>query len=261
MAPRWIDSHCHLQDADDLSLALTRAREVGVEGFICIGTTEETSREAVRIATEHAGENVWATVGLHPHEASAGTASVASVLAEHASGERRAGSVVAVGECGLDYHYEYSPRDAQRQSFAEQIALAKELDLCLVIHTREAWDDTFEILTSEGVPQRTVIHCFTGGVVEARRCVDLGAYLSFSGIVTFKNANDVRDAAVYCPDDRLIVETDAPYLAPVPYRGKPNEPSFVSIVGSAVAELRGCPSEDLAELTRANTVRAFELAR
>ena len=131
--------------------------------------------------------------------------------------------VVAVGECGLDYHYDHSPRDVQREVFAAQIALAHAHDLALVIHTREAWDDTFDILAAEGVPERTVFHCFTGGPDEARRCLDLGAYLSFSGIVTFPTADDVRAAAALCPLDRLLVETDAPYLAPVPHRGERNE--------------------------------------
>src|SRR5207247_6726364 len=129
----------------------------------------------------------------------------------------------------------------QRSVFAQQIALAFERNLALVVHTREAWDDTFDILESEGVPPRTVLHCFTGGPDEARRGLDVGAYLSFSGIVTFKGADDVRAAAALCPLDRLLVETDAPYLAPVPHRGQPNRPAWVRVVGEAVAAVRGCP--------------------
>ena len=128
---------------------------------------------------------------------------------------------MAVGECGLDYHYEHSPRRAQRAAFAEQIALAHRHGLALVIHAREAWDDLFDVLGAEGVPERTVLHCFTGGPAEARRCLDAGMFVSFSGIVTFKNAAEVREAAARCPLDRLLVETDSPFLAPVPHRGRP----------------------------------------
>ena len=135
--------------------------------------------------------------------------------------------LVAVGECGLDYHYDHSPRDAQRTAFAEQIALAQRHGLALVIHARQAWDDLFDVLEAEGVPERTVLHCFTGGPEEARRCLDAGMFVSFSGIVTFKNAVEVREAAALCPLDRLLVETDSPFLAPAPHRGKANEPAFV----------------------------------
>ncbi len=225
----WIDSHCHLQDEADLAATLGRARHAGVTGLICIGTGADSSSRAIDIARSVGDERIWATVGLHPHDASSGTAAISRLLEEESLHGAKAlpEEIVAIGECGLDYHYEYSPRDAQRQAFVEQIALAKRYDRALVIHTREAWDDTFALLETEGPPPRTVIHCFTGGVNEARRCLDLGAFLSFSGIVTFKNANDVREAVTICPNDRLLVETDAPYLAPVPHRGKPNEPSFV----------------------------------
>jgi TatD DNase family protein len=167
--------------------------------------------------------------------------------------------VVAVGECGLDYHYDHSPRPAQREAFAAQIQLAHERQLPLVVHTREAWADTFAILDAEGVPARTVIHCFTGGPDEARGCLDRGAWLSFSGIVTFKNAVEVREAAELCPDDRLLIETDAPFLAPVPFRGKQNEPAYVGHVGSAIAALRGATVAAVAALTRENAQVAFAL--
>ena len=148
--------------------------------------------------------------------------------------------MLAVGECGLDYHYDHSPRAVQRTAFAAQIHLAHERDLPLVIHTRDAWDDTFDDpATVEGVRERTIFHCFTGGPAEADRCLDLGAFLSFSGIVTFKSAAEVRDAARRCPADRLLIETDSPYLAPVPHRGRPNQPAYVRHVGEYVATLRG----------------------
>jgi TatD DNase family protein len=202
-----------------------------------------------------AEDGVWATVGLHPHDAVQGLAGVEALL------ESWAGSsvVVAVGECGLDYHYDHSPRAVQRSVFASQVALAHRLGLALVIHTREAWDDTFAILAAEGVPLRTVFHCFTGGSSEARRALDVGAALSFSGIVTFPSAGEVRDAARVCPLDRLLVETDSPYLAPVPHRGRPNSPALVPLVGAAVAAVRGVEVSVVEEATWANAARLFGL--
>jgi len=167
--------------------------------------------------------------------------------------------LVAIGECGLDYHYDRSPRDVQRTAFAEQVALARGYDLALVIHVREAWDDLFDVLASEGVPERTVLHCFTGGPVEARRCLDAGMFISFSGIVTFKNAPEVREAAALCPLDRLLVETDSPFLAPVPFRGKPNEPALVPLVGAVVAEVKGIDATEVASTSSAAASAAFGL--
>ena len=249
----WFDNHCHLDDeklVDGADAALARARAAGVGGFITIGTDAERSAIAIAIAGAH--HDVWATVGLHPHDAKNGVASIIGLLDEP--------KVVAVGECGLDFHYDKSPRPAQREAFAEQIALAHARDLTLVIHTREAWDDTFSILAAEGVPARTIFHCFTGGPDEARRCLDLGAYLSFSGIVTFKPADDVRAAAALCPLDRLLVETDSPYLAPVPHRGRPNEPAFVTFVGEAVAAAKGVDPAAIEECAFVNARVAFRLS-
>ena len=246
-AVRWFDSHCHAQSADDAATLLDRAREAGVGAVVCVGTDLGSSRDALALATGGGG-GVWATVGLHPHHADRrdqeGVAGVAGLLAE--LGPAAQARVVAVGECGLDYHYDHAPRPDQRRAFAAQVALAHQAGLALVIHTREAWEDTIGVLVAEGVPARTVFHCFTGGPDEARRCLDLGAWLSFSGITTFKAAGEIREAARRCPQDRLLVETDAPYLAPVPNRGKPNEPAWVPLVGRAVAEVRGQAPEDLA---------------
>jgi TatD DNase family protein len=197
--------------------------------MITIGTDAMRSRMAIDIAAAHDG--VWATVGLHPHDAKNGVDTVMALFDEP--------KVVAVGECGLDYHYDNSPRTQQREAFAAQIRIAHERALPLVIHTREAWDETFDILAAEGVPERTVFHCFSGGADEAARCIDIGGFLSFSGIVTFPKAADVRMAAERCPMDRLLVETDAPYLTPVPHRGTPNEPAYVPLVGAAVAQVKG----------------------
>ncbi|HEX2038582.1 MAG TPA: TatD family hydrolase [Acidimicrobiales bacterium] len=227
----WADSHCHVpyERLEDAASVVAKARAAGVERLITVGTDAAQSAAAIEAARAH--EGVFATVGLHPHDAVQGVDTIVPLL--------DAPEVVAVGECGLDYHYDHSPREVQRSAFAAQVALAHERGLALVVHTREAWEDTWSILESEGVPERTVFHCFTGGPEEARRCLDLGAWLSFSGIVTFKNAEDVRGAAALCPLDRLLVETDAPYLAPVPHRGRVNRPAYLPLVGAAVAAIKG----------------------
>jgi TatD DNase family protein len=164
---------------------------------------------------------------------------------------------VAVGECGLDYYYDHSPRDIQRVAFAQQIDLANELRLPLVVHTRDAWDDTFAVLDANGVPERVVFHCFTGGPAEAEKCLERGAFLSFSGIVTFKSATDVQEAARRCPTDRLLIETDSPYLAPVPHRGKVNRPAWVPLVGASLAAQRGVSVDELRLSTAATARFAF----
>jgi TatD DNase family protein len=257
MSIRWTDDHCHLGwdvdeqvDAGEVDAMVAEALDAGVERLVTVGTDALRSAEAVEAAARHPGV-VWATVGLHPHEARHGLDSVVDLLGRD--------GVVAVGECGLDYHYDHSPRPVQRAMFAAQIALAHERDLALVIHTREAWDDTFAVLDAEGVPARTVFHCFTGGPDEARACLERGGYVSFSGIVTFRSADDVRAAAAMCPADRLLVETDSPYLAPVPYRGRPNRPALVPLVGAAVADVKGVPVEAVAEATWDNAERVYGL--
>ncbi|MCU1346618.1 MAG: putative deoxyribonuclease [Acidimicrobiia bacterium] len=235
----WTDSHCHLDDPrieGGAAGALERGAVAGVTRYITVGTDADHSRAAIALAAQH--DQVWATVGLHPHDAVNGVDSLLELLDQP--------KVVAVGECGLDYHYDHSPRDVQRRVFAEQIALAHQRQLALVIHTRAAWDDTFDVLRAEGVPPRTIFHCFSGGPDEARRSLDLGAYLSFSGIVSFKTAGDVRAAAEICPADRLMVETDSPYLAPVPRRGQTNEPANVALVGAVLAEVRKTTLSDIA---------------
>jgi len=225
------------------------ARDAGVTRLITVGTDAEQSRAAIGTARDH--EGVWATVGLHPHDAVQGVDTIVGLLDED--------RVVAVGECGLDYHYDHSPRPVQREAFAAQIALAHERGLALVIHTRDAWDDTFAILGDVGVPPRTVFHCFTGGPEEATRALDLGACLSFSGIVTFKGADDVRAAAALCPLDRLLVETDSPYLAPAPHRGHPNQPAWVPLVGAGVAAAKNLGLDEVEAATWATTAALFEL--
>jgi TatD DNase family protein len=253
VAVRWIDNHCHLdRDGDGETGAdalVADARAAGVERLIVVGTDLASSRAAVATAARHPG--VWATVGLHPHDATDGLDGLEELLA--------APQVVAVGECGFDLHYEHSPRDAQRGVFAAQVGWAHEHDQVLMIHTREAWDETFAVLDAEGVPERTVFHCFTGGPDEARACLDRGALLSFSGIVTFRSADAVRAAAAACPLDRVLVETDSPFLAPVPYRGRANRPALVPVVGEAVAGAMDVPVEAVAEATWANAERVYRL--
>ena len=250
---RWTDDHCHLhfRDADPGAVAdaVQAAHDAGVERMVTVGCDVADSQAAIAVARAHAG--VFATAGVHPHEAANGIDGLEALLADP--------TVVAVGECGLDYFYEHSPRAAQAEVFAAQIALAHAHDLALVIHTRDAWDDTFAILDRAGVPPRTVFHCFSGGPAEAERCLALGAHLSFSGIVTFKTADDLRAAAALCPLDRLLVETDSPYLPPVPHRGQRNRPALVPLVGAGVAAAKGVAESVIAEATWTNATTLYRL--
>jgi len=247
---RWVDAHCHLELGADGEAQIERARAAGVEWMVCVGTDLPTSQHALDFASRH--PDVLGTVGLHPHDATKLAAEWTALAALAASND-----CVAVGEAGFDLYYEHSPRDTQEVAFRAQIRLAKQLGKAFVIHSRDAWDDTFRVLEDEGVPDRTVFHCFTGGPAEARRALDLGTYLSYSGIVSFKAAEDLRDAARLTPADRLLVETDAPYLTPEPHRGKPNEPALVTVVGAALAAARGEEPEAIAVVTRANAARVF----
>jgi len=273
----WTDAHSHLQDRyvtkDDSTAAdsrekqagrgrhdlevdasLERALAAGVGTVMIIGTDAGTSAEALELVATYDGPvRLAATVGLHPHDAEQDLGPIREMAASGNPGLK------GIGECGLDYFYEHAPREPQRQAFAAQIALAHEHDLALVIHARDAWDDLYALLRSEGVPPRTVIHCFTGGPAEAEACLELGCDVSISGIVTFKNADELRAATLRVPLDRLHVETDSPFLAPVPYRGKPNEPAFVREVGEYVAALRGDDVETLRAATASNTARLFHL--
>ena len=246
----WVDSHCHLYSLTDSDAAIERSREAGITAMVCVGTDLETSRQAIELAGRH--PDVHATVGLHPHDASK-----LSVEWERLETLAESKKVVGVGETGLDFHYLHSPADEQETAFRAQIRLAKRLDRALVVHSRDAWHDTFRVLADEGPPLRTVLHCFTGGPGEARRALDLGALLSYSGIVTFPGADDVRAAAGITPLDKLLVETDAPYLAPVPRRGRENEPALVALVGAAVATAAGQAEDEIAERTTANAAATF----
>ena len=252
----WTDAHCHLgyeggpatsEDGPTVADVVAEARAAGVGRLVTVGTDAVKSRAALDHTRAHDG--VWATAGIHPHDAVDGIDGIVDLLSEP--------EVVAVGECGLDYHYDHSPRPVQREVFAAQVALAHAHDLALVIHTREAWDDTFAILAAEGVPARTVFHCFSGGPTEARRGLDVGAVLSFSGIVTFKAADDLRAAVALCPLDRMTVETDSPFLAPVPHRGRANRPAWVPLVGQGVAAVKGVPVEAVEAATTATATALY----
>lgn len=250
----FFDSHCHVYDDERMpggtAGAIAAARDAGVAGMVTVGCDRATSEAAIAVADAHA--DVWATVGLHPHEAKFGVDTIVDLL--------EMPGVVAVGEAGLDYFYDHSGRDDQRRAFAAQIQLAHERDLPLVIHTRDAWDDTFDVLAAEGTPDTTIFHCFTGGPDEARRCVDIGALVSFSGIVTFKSAAEVQAAAVLVPLDRMLIETDAPYLAPVPHRGRTNQPAYVAHTAQYIADLRDVPLADIATATATNARQAFGIS-
>lgn len=245
-----VDTHCHL-DMLDVDGAVARMLEARVERAVTIGVDLASSEWAVRAAEEH--PQLWATVGLHPHDAKDRTDRLMARLEELAAHPR----VVGIGEAGLDYHYDNSPREQQRASFAEQIALAKRAGKALVIHSRDAWDDTFAILEREGVPDRLVFHCWSGDADHARRAVAMRAVLSFSGTVTFKNANDLRDAADATPLEHIVVETDAPFLTPHPHRGKRNEPAYVRFVAEEIARVKSVPIDAIEQATSANAANLF----
>ncbi|MCG8591714.1 MAG: TatD family hydrolase [Proteobacteria bacterium] len=259
----WLDSHCHLTadrfDADrDATLA--RARAAGVETLVTIGSGYGVAGNAAAVGLAQAAEGVYATVGVHPHEASelddAGRSELRRWLAED--------GVVAVGECGLDYHYMNSPREVQRSVFAEQVALAREVDLPVSIHVRgddpDAYGELLDIWIAEGRGDLTgVLHCYTGSLEFARRALDHGFCVSFSGIVTFKRSGELREVARGLPLDRLLVETDAPFLAPEGHRGQRNEPAWVVRVGELLAELHGTTPEAVAAATTANARRFYRL--
>ena len=247
---RWVDNHCHLDGEEDPAALVAEAHAAGVVALITVGTSVARSQACLGLAA--ALDGVWATAGVHPHDAVDGCDGLRRLVADTGPDAR----LVAIGECGLDYHYDHSPRPVQREVFAAQVGLAHDVGLPLVIHTREAWDDTFDVLASEGVPERTVFHCFTGGPAEADRALAAGALLSVSGIVTFASAVDLREAVAGAPLDRLMVETDSPYLAPTPHRGRPNRPALVVRVGEEVAALHGIPPDQVAAATTA-TASAF----
>ena len=250
-----IDSHCHIDDARydaDREAMIRRAQAEGVGHFVAIGCDLDTSRAAVALAQKHSF--ISATVGVHPHEVKLIEGGWYDELRTLA----KSGRVVAYGEIGLDYHYDHSPRDVQRTRFREQVRLACELKLPIVIHTREAQEDTIAILKEEKAGDvGGVFHCFSGDAWLAKDALDLGFYLSFSGVITFQNATMLRDIVKTVPLDRILVETDAPYLTPVPHRGKRNEPAYVRHVADKIAELHGLTTQQVEDATSQNTKRLF----
>ncbi len=270
-----VDTHCHLDGDrfdDDRGDVIARARGVGVKAMVNVGCDLPSSRRSVDLARTHS--DIWATVGVHPHEAKLYSPSVTPLrdllddktwegellqLAQHPK-------TVGIGECGLDYHYDHSPRDVQRQVFARQIAIARQAKKPLVLHIRNgerdapAFLESLDILEQEGARDvGGVFHCFTGSVDEARRGLDLGFTVSLPGVVTFKNNGQLTDVARLLPSDRVVVETDAPYMAPVPMRGKRNEPAFVAHTAAFVAGVRGIDVAEFIRITGENAARLFGL--
>jgi TatD DNase family protein len=253
------DSHAHLTFADfeaDLGDVLERAKAAGVEGIVTVGAGggPDVFRAARQLAARH--EGLWATAGLHPHDARFGSPALWSELAEVA----RQPDVVAVGEIGLDYHYNFSSPEAQREAFAAQLRLAREVDKPIIIHSREADDDTIALIEQEGLGSAGgVVHCFSGGSGFAARVVEAGLHVSFSGIVTFPSAKEVAEAVAVVPDHLLLVETDCPFLAPPPHRGRRNEPAHVALVAQRLAKLRGLTVDDVARITTHNARQLYGL--
>jgi TatD DNase family protein len=254
-----IDSHCHLDAAsfaDDLSAVLERAREAGVRQMICIGSGNDlgSARSAVALAARR--PEVYATVGIHPHDVARMTQLDWTALDELVLAPR----VVGVGETGLDYHYDHSPREVQKVAFRRFVNLARAARQPVISHVRDAHTDAVTILREERAAEvGGVIHCFSGGVDDARKYLDIGHFLSFSGILTFKNADDIRAAALFAPLERILVETDAPYLAPIPHRGRRNEPAYVAHTLEALAVIRGISVGEANRVTTENTRRLFTL--
>jgi TatD DNase family protein len=245
-----VDSHCHLDDAkfnDDRERVMERALAAGVETMMAIGTGDGPAdlETAVRLADRHTF--IYATIGIHPHDAAKATADSFVRIRELAAHPK----VLAIGEIGLDYHYDFSPRDVQHSVFQKQLEVAAESGKPIVIHTREAWDDTMATLRRHW-HGGGIMHCFTGGVAQAQEALDLGFHLSYGGVLTFPKAEEVRQSARMTPEDRLLVETDCPYLAPVPHRGKRNEPAYVVETVRRLAEVRGVAPEAIAEATTRN---------
>ncbi len=250
-----IDSHVHLDDQrfdKDRDLLIKNLRNNGIEMVINIGADLQTSIASVSLAEKY--DNIYAAVGVHPHSAKEVDNSTIEILKTFAKRDK----VVAIGEIGLDFYYDNSPRDIQRKWFKEQLALAKEVDLPVVIHTRDAAQETFDILKeAQDGSLRGVLHCYSGSPEMALEYIKMGFYISLAGPVTFKNARVSREVAKVVPLDKLLIETDCPYLTPEPYRGKRNEPIFVRYVAGTIAETRGISFEELAKVTNRNTKELF----
>lgn len=255
--PDLFDTHLHLDDQAfdaDRGSVVERARVAGVREFITVGTSVASSRRAIALAEAH--PDVYAAVAIHPHDAPDATPDALEALAALARHPR----VVAIGETGLDYFRDFAPRQAQQRAFRAHLALARAGGLPVIVHSRDAYDDVLAILDEEG-QARVIMHCFSGSLDVARRCVDRGYYLGLGGPLTYRNARRLLDVAAYVPPDRLLLETDAPYLPPEPHRGRRNEPSYLPLVAAAAARARSVAPGTVAEVTTANAREVFGLAR
>ena len=249
-----IDSHAHLVSLENLPEVLQRAQENNIEKIVSISSDITSTEATISLADEY--DYIFATTGLHPHSAKEMCEEVLLGIERFAEKER----VVAIGETGLDYFYMNSEKEVQIDSFVKHVRLGNKHNLPVIIHVRDADQDMVDILKKEsGADIPGVIHCFTGDYDTAKKYLDLGYYISFSGIVTFKRSEELREAAKRIPVDKILIETDSPYLAPVPHRGKPNEPSYVKYVAETIAEVRGISFDEAAELTKANAEKLFRI--
>lgn len=254
-----IDSHAHIQGkeyAGEAEAVISRARQAGVETIVAVGGAGDMSSNTEAVALAARFDGVYATVGMHPHDAKDVGADELQALTALAASAK----VVAIGETGLDYYYNHSPHDVQRRVFSQFIHMARATGLPIVVHERDAAQEAADLLRREGGGElRGVIHCFTGNNDAARAYLDLGFYLSFTGIITFKNADALRDVVRQVPLERMLVETDSPYLTPVPHRGKRNEPAYVRFVAETIAHVKGVPVEEVARATTQNVKQLFRI--
>lgn len=251
----WFDSHCHLHICEEdrpVAEVIAEAREAGVTQMLTVGFDDESNPRSVEL-TEN--EGVYASVGLHPNSATGWSEEIAATFEPYLLQPK----VVAVGETGLDFYRDWAPRADQEAAFIAQISLAKRYEKALVIHTRDSLPDALDVLEAQGPPARFVLHCWSGTPADLERVKTMDGYVSFAGNVSFKSAGDLREVVPLVPADRLLVETDSPYLTPVPHRGKPNSPAKVVHVGTAIAEVLGTSTEDVASSTTANARRFFAL--
>lgn len=259
ISPRFIDSHAHIQGseyADEVAGVVQRAKEAGVEEIIVVGGAGEFASNEAAVALADSFPGLFATVGMHPHDAKEVGSDELKRLEVLAANPR----VIAIGETGLDFYYSHSPHDTQRSVFSQFIGLARELDLPLVVHERDAHRDCADLLRTLGNGRsRGVIHCFTGDYDAARTYLDLGFYLSFTGIITFKNADALREVVRKVPLEKILVETDSPYLTPVPHRGKRNEPAYVRFVAQTIADVKNIGLEEVARVTTDSVRQLFQI--
>ena len=254
---KFFDTHTHLYDKrfdEDRHKVITSLKENGIEKIITVGTDVQTSKECIETANKY--EGVYASVGLHPHDAK-NFKDEDIVTFENLSKD---GKAVAIGEIGLDYHYDFSPRDMQMDALLKQSDLAKKINLPVIYHVREAFGDFLPLVRSGEIASNAVMHCYGGSIESAEICLDAGMMISFTGVISFKNANKIKKVVEYVPLDRIMIETDCPYMAPVPHRGKRNEPKYVKDVARAMAEIKGISLEEMAEISYNNAVKFFNIS-